>query len=86
MNPGLRCLPNEVWLDVFIFPWISRKQLGKIVHKLGDKDVPIVALLQYILHERGRRTLGEIRLDKVFFIFNIKIHPHKFRNQSFYKP
>ena len=66
MKPGLRCLPNEVWVDVFIFPWISRKKLGKIVHKLGDKDVPIAAILQYILHKRGKRTLGPICLDKVF--------------------
>ena len=67
MKPGLRCLPNEVWVDVFSFPWISRKQLGEIVHKLGNPT--IVEVLQYILHERGKRTLGEICLDKVFEIF-----------------
>ena len=65
MKLALRYIDEEVWVaDVFCFPWISRKQLGKIVHRLRNRY--FAGILQYCLHERGKRTLGELILGKVY--------------------
>ena len=72
MKIALRYIPAEVWVDVFIYPWISRKQLGQIVHRFKNRR--FVEILQYCLHERGKRMLGTIRLDKVLLNFEYKVN------------
>ena len=64
MKLALRYIPTEVWVDVFCYPWIGRKKLGKIVDKLRNRK--FAEILQYCLHERGRRMLNKLYLDKVY--------------------
>ena len=64
MKLALRYIPTEVWVDIFSFPWISRKKLGQLVDQLGNRY--FAEIFQYCLHERGKRTLGTLNLNKVF--------------------
>ena len=64
MKLALRYIPTEVWVDVIIFPWITRKKLGKIVHMFRNRY--FAEILQYCLHERGSRTLDTVYLLKVY--------------------
>ena len=59
-------LPLEVWMDIFVFPWNTRKELGQLVHKIGNYKFAEHA--QFYLHEWGKRTLGEVHFHKVSLI------------------
>jgi len=63
MKLALRYIPTEVWVDVLCYPWISRKQLGKIVDKFRNRY--FAEILQYCLHERGKQSLGYLQLNEV---------------------
>ena len=63
MKLALRYIPTEVWVDVVIFPWITRKELGRIVPMFRNRY--FAEILQYCLHERGKRELDAIDLTKV---------------------
>ena len=67
MKPALCWIPTEVWVDVFSYPWISRKDLGQIVDKIGNSY--IAEILQYCLHDRGKQTLGTMILYEVFYLY-----------------
>ena len=63
MKIALRYIPTEVWVDIFCYPWINRKELGQLMDKLGNRY--FADIFQYYLHERGKRILAELDLDKV---------------------
>ena len=56
-------LPLEVWMDIFVFPWITREEFGQLVHKIGNFNFAEHA--QFFLHEWGKRTLGKVVFDEV---------------------
>ena len=62
MKYWLSQLPLEVWVDVFSFPWISRKEFGQIVDKIGNYQ--FVEFMQFYLHDWGKLTLD---IDGVLF-------------------
>ena len=64
MKPGLRLIPTEVWVDIFSYPWIRRWKLGRIVDKIGNAY--FTEILQYCLHERGKRKLKYVWLGQVY--------------------
>ena len=53
-------LPLEVWMDIFCFPWITRRDFGQIVDKIGNFKFAEHA--QFYLHEWGKRTMGTLIL------------------------
>ena len=59
-------LPLEVWMDIFVFPWITREEFGKLVEKIGNFKFAEHA--QFYLHEWGKRKLVRLSFDKVYFI------------------
>ena len=63
MKLALRYIPTEVWVDVFIYPWNKRKKLGKIVDRFRNRK--FAEILQYCLHDRGKRTLKTVYMDEV---------------------
>ena len=58
-------LPLEVWMDIFVFPWISRQKFGQLVAKIGNFKFGEHA--QFYLHEWGKRSLGDVEFNKVNF-------------------
>ena len=63
MKPALRWIPTEVWVDIFRYPWINRKELGRIVHKF--RNCKFAEFLQFYLHEWGKQKIGRLFLGKV---------------------
>ena len=63
MKYWLSHLPLEVWVDVFCYPWISRRELGTIVDEFGNHT--FAEYLQFYLHDWGKRMLSDLRLDGV---------------------
>lgn len=55
MKPGLFVLPLEVWIDVFVFLWITREKMAEIVDKIGNRD--FAEKLQFRLHDMGKHAL-----------------------------
>ena len=49
MKPELAALPMDVWADVFVYPWITRKKLAQIVDKFKERD--FAEKLQMFLHD-----------------------------------
>ena len=49
MKSGLAALPMDVWADVFVYPWITRKKLAQIVDKFKERG--FAAKLQTFLHD-----------------------------------
>ena len=62
MKPALRLIPTEVWVDVFRYPWITRKELGRIVHRFRNRK--FAEFLQFYLHDWGKQTLNKVYLDR----------------------
>ena len=62
MKPGLAVLPLEVWTDVFVFPWITRQELARIVDKFKDRK--FIEKLQFRLHDMGKLTLRYLTIEK----------------------
>ena len=60
MTPGLVVLPLEVWTDVFVFPWITRRKLAQIVDKIGDRK--FAEKLQFRLHDMGKHSLRYLEM------------------------
>ena len=56
-------LPLEVWMDIFVFPWISREEFGLLVDRIGNFKFAEHA--QFFLHEWGKRKLCNLFFDKV---------------------
>ena len=56
-------LPIEVWMDIFCFPWIKRKDFGQLVDKIGNSKFAEHA--QFYLHEWGKHKLGNLIFKKV---------------------
>ena len=56
-------LPLEVWMDIFVYPWITRKEFGQLVHGIGNFKFAEHA--QFYLHEWGKRKLGGLHFTKV---------------------
>ena len=63
MKPGLAVLPLEVWADIFVFPWITREQLARIVHKFKNRN--FTEKLQFRLHDMGKHTLRYLTIEEV---------------------
>ena len=61
MKPGLAVLPLEVWADILVFPWITREQLAKIVHKFKNRK--FAEKLQFRLHDMGKLTLRHLYIS-----------------------
>ena len=55
-------LPLEVWMDIFCYPCISRKEFGRIIDRIGNFKFAEHA--QFYLHEWGKRTMD---MDRMFF-------------------
>ena len=56
-------LPLEVWMDIFVFPWITREDFGQLVPKIGNFKFAEHA--QFYLHEWGRHKLGNLTFNEV---------------------
>ena len=56
-------LPLEVWMDIFVFPWISREEFGQLVGRIGNFKFAENA--QFYLHEWGKRKLGKLHFKEV---------------------
>ena len=69
MKLALRWIPSEVWMDIFTFPWISREDMGNIVHKIGNRQ--FAEFLQEYLHKWGKQTLKCVNLIKVYLLHKI---------------
>ena len=67
MKYWLRQLPLEVWVDIFSYPWISRKKLGQLVDKIGNRK--FAEALQFYLHDWGKRKLKTLCFEKVLLIW-----------------
>ena len=59
-------LPLEVWMDIFCFPWITRKEFGRIVDRIGNFKFAEHA--QFYLHEWGKHKLGRLCFDQVYIL------------------
>ena len=56
-------LPLEVWVDIFSYPWITRKEFGQLVERIGNWKFAENA--QFYIHEWGKRKLGDLTFEKV---------------------
>ena len=64
MKPGLAVLPLEVWADVFVYPWITRKKLARIVHRFKNRK--FAEKLQFRLHDMGKHTLRYLTISSSY--------------------
>lgn len=62
MKLGLAVLPMDVWADVFVYPWITRKNLAQIVDQFKERQ--FAEKLQTFLHDPkcGKHSLGHLQI------------------------
>ena len=63
MKYWLSHLPLEVWVDCYRYPWISREELGQIVHRFGNRK--FAEYLQFYLHDWGKRKINGVKFNQV---------------------
>ena len=51
-------LALEVWMDMLLFPWITRARMGQIVILIGNRK--FAEILQSILHDYGKKSFQQL--------------------------